>query len=221
MSRQNTNAHNGDPSSKPQDWQLLGFRSREVWQHWLNRRTSRWELYAEVDDIRYGIQAGRHVNAEQDIESETHVEPADEDEYANDVDSANGEDMDVTDPPYELPEEEYDHLLELLVNDAQSTAATRDYTDQPYQLPEEEYDPLLELPGDDVGDGLSEDFPAALIWKKSQKKKNDSDDEGSLDDDITSDQSAGSGSEDEVDGEDTDDEEYLDENSVNSKKRPR
>jgi hypothetical protein len=54
--------------------------------------------------------------------------------------------------------------------------------------------------------------------KKSQKRKNDGDDESASHDDIASDQSADSGSEHEVDGEDG---EYSDEHSVNSKKRSR
>lgn len=168
-------------------------------------RTRHWELYAEADDIRHGIESGGHVNAEEDVDSEGNVES-----------SAPG---DFTDQPYQLPEEVYDHLLEDPENDPKNAAEPIDYTDQLYQLLEEEYDHLLELPRDDIGDGLSEDFPAALIWKKSQKTKSGSDNESASDDGNNSDQSADSGSEDDED--DGDEEEHSDEDSVNHKRHSR
>ncbi|KAH4036272.1 hypothetical protein HBI56_059950 [Parastagonospora nodorum] len=170
MSRQNTNDNNDGLFFKFPDWQELGLRSREAWQQRLNVRTRHWELYADPDDIRHEIDSGEYINVEECVESEEHVEPAGEDQAHDDVDSANGHDAedagaykDVTDQPYELLEEVYDHLLDLPGHDAENVVESRDFTDRPYELPEEVYDHLLELPGDNIGNGLSEDFPASLI----------------------------------------------------------
>jgi hypothetical protein len=181
MLRQNTNDHNDGLFFKSSDWQDLSLRSREAGQQWLNMLTRHWELYADPEDTRREVDSGEHFNAEERVESEGHVEPTGEDQAHDDVDSANGHDPkdagaynDSTDQPYEFPDEVYDHLLELPRHDAENVVESRDFTDRQYELPEEVYDHLLGLLGDDIGNGLSEDFPAALIWRKCHRNNDES-----------------------------------------------